>query len=62
MKLKKLLNLLMYHVDIVEYYNDNMTFLYSFSIDEIPENAEDEIVKFNIYEKDGKRILEVIEK
>lgn len=62
MKLKKLLNLLMYHVDIVEYYNDNMTSLYSFSIDEIPENAEDEIVKFNIYEKDGKRILEVIKK
>lgn len=52
----------MYKVDIVEYYNDKMTFLYSFDVSEIPEDCQDKILKFNIYEKEGKRILEVIEK
>ena len=62
MKLSKLLSMLMYHVDEIEYYNNNMTFLYSFSISEVPENCEDKIIKFNIYEREDKRILEVIEK
>lgn len=62
MKLTKLLSMLMYKVDIVEYYNDKMTFLYSFDVSEIPEDCQDRILKFNIYEKEGKRILEVIEK
>lgn len=62
MKLSKLLSMLMYNVDIVEYYNKNMTFLYSFEVSEIPEDCNDKILKFNIYEKENKRILEVIEK
>ena len=62
MKLSKLLSMLMYQVDEIEYYNENMTFLYRFHISEVPENCEDKILKFNIYEREGKRILEVIEK
>lgn len=62
MKLSKLLAMLMYPVDIIEYYNNNMTFLYTFSIDEVPQKCKDVILKFNIYKRNGKRILEVIEK
>lgn len=62
MKLVKLLSMLMYQVDEIEYYSENMTFLYSFPITEVPENCEDKILKFNIYEREDKRILEVIEK
>lgn len=62
MKLTKLLSMLMYDVDTVEYYSKNMTFLYRFNISEIPENCEDVILKFNIYESENERILEVIEK
>lgn len=35
MKLKKLLESSMRKIDIVEYYNDAMTFLYDFPVDEI---------------------------
>lgn len=62
MKLCKLLSMLMYPVDEIEYYNKNMTFLYSFPISEVPQDCEDKIVKFNIYQREGQRILEVIEK
>lgn len=62
MKLTKLLSLLMYSVDIVEYYDENMKFWYSFQVSEIPENCKDRFSKFNIYEKEGKRILEIITK
>ena len=61
MKLTKLLSMLMYEVNTIEFYNTNMTFLYSFKPSEIPEQCEDRISKFNIYEKEGIRILEVIE-
>lgn len=62
MKLSKLLSMLIYEVDVIEFYNSNMTFLYSFKPSEIPEQCKDKISKFNIYEKEGIRILEVIEK
>lgn len=62
MKLTKLLSLLMYSVDIVEYYDENMKFWYSFQVSEIPENCKDRFSKFNICEKEGKRILEIITK
>lgn len=52
----------MYNVDIVEYYDENMKFWYSFQVSEIPENCKDRFSKFNIYEKEGKRILEIITK
>lgn len=54
MKLSRLLSMLMYQVDKIEYYNENMIFLYSFPISEVPENCGDKILKFNIYEKEGK--------
>lgn len=62
MKLTKLLSMLMYEVDKIEYYNKNMTFLYDFKIEEIPEDCDDKILKFNIYNNGEERILEVIEK
>ena len=62
MRLSKLLSMLMHKVDVIEYYNKNMTFLYDFDIAEIPEDCKDIILKFNIFERDNKRILEVIEK
>lgn len=61
MKISKLLSMLMSYIDTIEYYDEHMNFLYSFPISEIPENCEDKILKFNIYEKEDKRILEVIE-
>ena len=62
MKLTKLLAMLMFKVDVIELYNKNMTYLYSFPISDIPENCEDKIIKFNISYKGNERILEVIEK
>lgn len=62
MKLKKLLESAMRKIDIVEYYNDAMTFLYDFPIEEIPEDVQDKIKKFDIVEKNGKVILMVVEK
>lgn len=62
MKLKKLLESSMRKVDIVEYYNDAMTFLYDFPVKEIPEDVQDKIKKFDIVEKDGKVVLMVVEK
>ena len=62
MKLTKLLSLLMYSVDIVEYYDENMKFWYSLQVSEIPENCKDRFSQFNICEKEGKRILEIITK
>lgn len=62
MKLTDLLSLLMYGVDEVEYYSENMTFLYAFDIDEIPEKCTDEILKFNIYNNGDKKILEIVQK
>lgn len=62
MKLKKLLEGSMRKIDIVEYYNDTMTFLYDFPIEEIPEDVQDKIKKFDIVEKNGKVVLMVIEK
>lgn len=54
--------MLMYEVDRIEYYSKNMSFLYSFDRKEIPENCEDKILKFNIYNNENETILEVIEK
>lgn len=62
MKLKKLLESSMRKIDVVEYYNDAMTFLYDFPIKEIPEDVQDKIKKFDIVEKNGKVVLMVIEK
>lgn len=62
MKMSKLLSMLMYPVDVVEYYNINGTFLYSFPISEVPEDCDDKISKFNIYQKEDMCILEVVEK
>lgn len=62
MKLTKLFSLLMENIDIVEYYNDAMTFLYAFPIEEIPDNIDDKVAKFDIVVKDGKRVLKVVEK
>ena len=62
MKLKKLLESLMRKIEIVEYYNDAMTFLYDFPIEEIPDDVQDKIKKFDIVEKDGKVVLMVVEK
>ena len=62
MKLKKLLESAMRKIDIVEYYNDAMTFLYDFPIEEIPEDVQDKIKKFDIVEKDEKVVLMVVEK
>lgn len=62
MKLTKLFSLLMENIDIVEYYNDAMTFLYDFPIKEIPDNVDDKVAKFDIVVKNGKRVLKVIEK
>lgn len=62
MKLKKLLESSMRKIEVVEYYNDAMTFLYDFPIEEIPEDVQDKIKKFDIVEKDGKVVLKVIEK
>lgn len=62
-KLSELIQLLMYGYEIeqVDYYNDAMDFLYSFSISEIPLENE-KIKKFNLYRNDtGKQVLEVIE-
>lgn len=48
-------------IETVEFYNDEMTFLYKFPVSEIPLETQ-KIKKFNIYQTDeGKRILEVIE-
>lgn len=48
-------------IETVEFYNDEMTFLYKFPVSEIPLKTQ-KIKKFNIYQTDeGKRILEVIE-
>ena len=62
MKLTKLLSLLMYSVDIVEYYDENMKFWYSLQVSEIPENCKDRFSKLKKKEKEGKRILEIITK
>lgn len=62
MKLKKLLESSMRKIEIVEYYNDAMTFLYDFPIEEIPDDVQDKIKKFDIVEKDGKVVLMVVEK
>jgi len=61
--LEKLINMLMYgnEIETVEFYNDNMSFLYSFHVSEIPLNSQ-HVKKFNVYKNDnGKQILEVIE-
>ena len=57
MKLKKLLE-----IEVVEYYNDAMIFLYDFSVEEIPEDVQDKIKKFDTVEKGGKVVLMVVEK
>lgn len=62
MKLKKLLESSMRKIEVVEYYNDAMTFLYDFSVEEIPEDVQDKIKKFDIVEKNGKVVLMVVEK
>lgn len=62
MKLKKLLESSMRKIEVVEYYNDAMTFLYDFPIEEIPEDVQDKIKKFDIVKKDGKVVLIVVEK
>ena len=62
MKLKKLLESSIRKIEVVEYYNDAMTFLYVFPIVEIPEDVQDKIKKFDIVEKDGKVVLMVVEK
>ena len=61
MELGQLLAMLMYGVDRLDYYNKDMVFLYSFEINEIPENCTDEIVKFNLYNNGKETILEVVE-
>lgn len=62
MKLKKLLESSMRKIEVIEYYNDAMTFLYDFPIEEIPEDVQDKIKKFDIVEKNGKVVLMVVEK
>lgn len=48
-------------IEIVEFYNNDMNFLYSFPIQEIPLETT-KIRKFNLRKSDsGKYILEVIE-
>lgn len=61
--LENLINMLMYgnEIETVEFYNDNMLFLYSFPVSEIPLNSQ-YVKRFNVYQNDsGKQILEVIE-
>ncbi len=62
MELSKLLSMLMYKVDAIEYFDKEMNFLYRFEISDVPKNCKDRIIKFNIYLRENKRILEVIEK
>lgn len=62
MKLTKIIEMSLYPIDIVEYYNENLTFLYSFEIDEIPEDCQDKVSKFNIYNSAKGTVLEIIEK
>lgn len=62
-RLSELLNFLMYsgEIETVEFYNNDMNFLYSFPIQEIPLETT-KIRKFNLRKSDsGKLILEVIE-
>ena len=61
-KLTRLLENSMRKIDIVEYYNDVMEFLYDFPVDEIPKTVQDDILKYDIVEKDGKVVLMVVEK
>ena len=62
MKLKKLLESSMRRIDVVEYYNDAMTFLYDFPVEEIPEDVQDNIKLFDFVEKNEKVVLIVVEK
>ena len=61
--LENLINMIMYGIEIetVEFYNDNMLFLYAFPVSEIPLKLQ-YVKKFNLHESDcGKCVLEVIE-
>ena len=61
--LQKLIDMLMYREEIetVEFYNDDMSFLYSFTVSEIPLSTQ-YVKKFNAYWADnGKYVLEVVE-
>lgn len=62
MKLTKIIEMSLYPIDIIEYYNENLTFLYSFERDEIPEDCQDKVAKFNIYSGAKGTVLEIIEK
>jgi len=61
--LEKLIDMLMYgeEIETVEFYNDNMSFLYSFPASEIPLSTQ-YVKKFNAYKADNEKyVLEVIE-
>lgn len=62
-RLSELLSFIMYseEIETVDFYNNDMNFLYSFSIREIPVETT-WIKKFNLYRNDmGKCVLEVVE-
>lgn len=61
--LENLIDMLMYgnEIETVEFYNDNMLFLYAFPVSEIPLKFQ-YVKKFNIHNADnGRCILEVVE-
>ena len=62
MTLEKLLSMLMCRIDVIEYYDKTFDLLYRFTIDEIPTNCKDKILKFDIYHGTKENILWVIEK
>lgn len=62
-RLSELLKFLMCseEIEIVEFYNNDMNFLYSFPMQEIPLETT-KIRKFNLHKTDtGKGVLEIVE-